>query len=217
MSLISWERKDSNYNLISLLIKSQYNKNNSLLFNKRLNQRRFQTIDLSTRFEIKSGHCGDNSNSQAYCLSLDNQDCRYLLSGGSDGLVALYDLETYSNDQLNNSDNNELNDISNYKTNIILPLDKSRRHNHHLSSIQWHPSDTGAFLTSGFDGNLFIWDTNSFEVAGSFQLATSASEICKIFHARLSTRHSGLIACALSIYLSVYLSVYVSKYIHIYI
>ena len=33
-----------------------------------------------------------------------------------------------------------------------------------VSSVQWYPVDTGAFISSGHDGKVKFWDTNTLQV-----------------------------------------------------
>ena len=38
-----------------------------------------------------------------------------------------------------------------------------------MSKLQWYPHDTGIFISSGSDGFLKIWDTNSLTVVEQFK------------------------------------------------
>jgi DNA excision repair protein ERCC-8 len=53
----------------------------------------------------------------------------------------------------------------------IKCIGSSRRHVNCVSSIQWYHADNGLFLTSGYDGKIYLWDTNQFEVAYEFKLS----------------------------------------------
>lgn len=132
---------------------------------------RFNALALSTSVEIQSGHKNGHS---ATTVAVDAQEGRYILSGGTDGTVALYDLESNIN-----------------KPRPSTASRQSRGHNFAISSISWHPCDNGAFVSSANDGKVLVWDTNLFECAGEFNLPDRI--LCSKFN------HDGnLISAALS-------------------
>lgn len=59
-----------------------------------------------------------------------------------------------------------------------------------VSSVNWYPQDSGLFAASDFDGNLNIWDTNTFSIVANFKL------VKKIFNSKFNADGS-LIAVAL--------------------
>ena len=142
-------------------------------FRRQVGRTRIERLDLSTNVEIRSSHHGGISN-----LSLDTQDCRYLLSGGADGSIALCDLDA------------GVGAIEAMAASHAEPA----RHTLSVCSLEWYPEDSGAFLSSSLDGRVLVWDTNVFAVAGEFQLGK------RIHHAstRAPRMGSGVIACALS-------------------
>ncbi len=142
-----------------------------------------ERLRLSTKFEFASEHLNYSS-----CISLEEGEDRYLLSGGGDGKVLLYDLYDFNAPKSHATTNNAA-----IKCKPLLQ--SSLQHNKSISAIQWYPGDTGIFITSGYDGKLLVWDTNRFEVVYSFQL--NVRKVCKVFHARMHPNSSGLIACAL--------------------
>ena len=104
---------------------------------------RIDNLQLSTNFEIKSCHIAP-----VHCLSLDKQEYRYLLCGGADGVVSLYDLESCQNQNINS--------INSARTSHILKSSS-------ISSVQWYPTDTGLFTISTRGGGIQLWDTNLFK------------------------------------------------------
>ena len=79
------------------------------------------------------------------CLEVDPQSQRFLLSGGNDGAISVFDLEQRS-------------------TSKIKPLGRLRHDTTSLSgcsSLSWFPPDNGIFLTAGYNGVLNVWDTES--------------------------------------------------------
>ena len=144
-----------------------------------------ERLCLSTQFEFVSEHSNYSS-----CIALEEGEDRYLLSGGGDGKVLLYDLYDFNAPKTQTHTT-----TSNTAIKCKPLLQCSLQHNKSLSAIQWYPGDTGMFITSGYDGKLLIWDTNRFEVVYSFQL--NIRQMCKVFHSRMHPSSSGLIACAL--------------------
>jgi DNA excision repair protein ERCC-8 len=142
-----------------------------------------ERLRLSTQHEFASEHLNYSSR-----IALEDVEDRYLLSGGGDGKVLLYDLYDF-NAPLPHA----ATDTTSIKCKPLLVA--SLQHNKCISAIQWYPGDTGIFITSGYDGKLLLWDTNRFEVAYSFQL--NVRKLCKVFHCRMHPDSSGLIACAL--------------------
>jgi DNA excision repair protein ERCC-8 len=39
-----------------------------------------------------------------------------------------------------------------------------------VSCVQWYPYDTGLFISGSMDGQVTVWDTNTFTVAHTFKL-----------------------------------------------
>uniref|UniRef100_A0AAY5KYX8 DNA excision repair protein ERCC-8 n=1 Tax=Esox lucius TaxID=8010 RepID=A0AAY5KYX8_ESOLU len=83
---------------------------------------------------------------------------RYMLSGGSDGVIVLYDLE-------NNSRN------AHYACKAVCTVGRSSRYVHRFSveTVQWYPHDTGMFVSSSFDKTMKVWDTETLKPAEVFQ------------------------------------------------
>ena len=183
---IDWESSSSPQSIVSMLLNRQiYNSINSTKLY--YNEMRIKHLHLSTYYEIISGH----DNCPAISLSLEKQEERYLLSGGADGLIALYDLELYDDDNKNNNDQS-------IQPKIIKPMNKARQHMRGVSSIQWYPEDSGIFISSSYDGNVLLWDTNAFSTAATFKFhAEGSSSFLKVYRATMCSNGNPLIACAL--------------------
>jgi DNA excision repair protein ERCC-8 len=117
-------------------------------------RKRIENMRYSRHHEIKSATSG--ADHYPLTLSLDPLDSRYLLSGGSDGIVALYDLES-------TSPQTTINDkTTDFRTVTIRPRKTKFKHRMMISSVEWYPIDTGAFITASYDGSMCVWDTNEF-------------------------------------------------------
>ena len=109
-------------------------------------------------------------------LSVENVDQRYLLSGGADSSIRLWDLELDARKDwksLNSSDGVEYSQLAN--------IDRQKGHKYGVSHVQWWPHDSGLFVTTSFDGTAKVWDTNTMQEAYKFDLGT------RIYSADIST------------------------------
>ncbi|XP_010221305.1 PREDICTED: DNA excision repair protein ERCC-8-like, partial [Tinamus guttatus] len=95
--------------------------------------------------------CGINS------LDIEPIEGRHMLSGGSDGVVLLYDLENFIRKPC-------------YMCKAICSIGRSHSdvHKYSIETMQWYPHDTGMFASSSFDKTLKIWDTNTLQPSGLF-------------------------------------------------
>ncbi|XP_042660831.1 DNA excision repair protein ERCC-8 isoform X2 [Tyto alba] len=77
-----------------------------------------------------------------------------MLSGGSDGVIVLYDLENLSRKPC-------------YVCKAICSVGRNHPNVHKFSveMVQWYPHDTGMFTSSSFDRTLKIWDANILQPA----------------------------------------------------
>ncbi|XP_034956251.1 DNA excision repair protein ERCC-8 isoform X2 [Zootoca vivipara] len=80
-----------------------------------------------------------------------------MLSGGTDGVIVLYDLENLSRKPC-------------YTCKAVCSVGRSHPNVHKFSveTVQWYPHDTGMFTSSSFDKTLKIWDTNTLQPADVF-------------------------------------------------
>ena len=117
---------------------------------------------------------------------------RFLLAGGADGTISVYDLSRWGSEQFlrrhNGKQQQQQNMIGASSTRIAkrshydmnrqthLPIARSLRvpspedpqeipagHSCGLVHVQWYPIDTGAFLSASMDGTLLFWDTNQMQ------------------------------------------------------
>ena len=121
------------------------------------------------------------------------------MSGGLDGIVALYDLDGMNSDKTNSkrqsvkSISTSCNTVDAGSQTRTITQPQAQRVptlSVAISSVNWYPEDSGLFATTDFDGNLNIWDTNEFTVVGNFKLRS------KIYNSKFKADGS-LIAVAL--------------------
>ena len=139
---------------------------------------RLRTLELCTHTEIVSSHVGG-----VPTLALEEQDYRWVLSGGVDGSIALTDLEG------GKGGGGRLEAVC-----------TATEHSKALTALEWYPEDNGAFISASVDGRVLVWDASSFEVAGAFALGSKVAPL-RIYHASCQAKAHGqgaAIACALS-------------------
>lgn len=109
-------------------------------------------------------------------LDIDPVEGRYMLSGGSDGIIVLYDLKN-------------LTKKPSYTCRALCKVGKGHPDVHKFSveTVQWYPHDTGIFTSSSFDKTLKIWDTNSLQLAEVFQFD---GNVYSHHMSPLATKHS---------------------------
>uniref|UniRef100_A0A673MQL5 DNA excision repair protein ERCC-8 n=1 Tax=Sinocyclocheilus rhinocerous TaxID=307959 RepID=A0A673MQL5_9TELE len=116
--------------------------------------RRVLSLELNHNRDVDRIH-GNGINT----LDIEVIDGRYMLSGGSDGIIVIYDLE-------NNSKKPQ------YTCKAICTVGRSVcRHVHKFSveTVQWYPHDTGMFVSSSSDKTMKVWDTETLKPAEEFQ------------------------------------------------
>ncbi|CAL8142596.1 unnamed protein product [Orchesella dallaii] len=79
-----------------------------------------------------------------------NLDCtsRFLLSGASDGSWYIHDTFNFTQSV-------------DHEKKCVLKCPPRTCHTRSISTVEWFPSDNGAFTTSSYDGWLCIWDANN--------------------------------------------------------
>ncbi|XP_030047490.1 DNA excision repair protein ERCC-8 [Microcaecilia unicolor] len=114
--------------------------------------RRVLSLELNKDRDVERIH-GSGVNS----LDIEPVEGRYMLSGGSDGVIVLYDLANISRKPY-------------YTCKAVCTVGKSHPDVHKFSveTVQWYPHDTGIFTSSSFDKTLKIWDTNTLQPADVF-------------------------------------------------
>ncbi|KAI8877772.1 excision repair cross-complementing rodent repair deficiency, complementation group 8-like protein [Backusella circina FSU 941] len=134
--------------------------------------KRSYDVELSRRKEMAFGHRAGISS-----LSIEKLEQRYLLSGGGDGKINLYDLQQEQQGP----------------TKALSSTLKRDQHEYAVTSVHWYPFDTGMFVTSSLDRTVKLYDTESMKSVFTFTLKS------KVNCASMSSIAShGLIACAAS-------------------
>lgn len=95
-------------------------------------------------------------------IDIDVVEGRYMLSGGADGVIVIYDLENFTGKPQ-------------YTCKAVCTVGRSSRHVHKFSveTVQWYPYDTGMFVSSSFDKTMKIWDTETLKPAEVFEFETN--------------------------------------------
>uniref|UniRef100_A0A3P8WL11 Excision repair cross-complementation group 8 n=1 Tax=Cynoglossus semilaevis TaxID=244447 RepID=A0A3P8WL11_CYNSE len=91
-------------------------------------------------------------------IDIEAVEGRYMLSGGSDGVIVIYDLENYSGKPQ-------------YTCKAVCTIGRSNRYVHKFSveTVQWYPYDTGMIVSSSFDKTMKVWDTETLKPAEVFE------------------------------------------------
>ncbi|XP_030635656.1 DNA excision repair protein ERCC-8 isoform X2 [Chanos chanos] len=139
--------------MLSFLAARQTGLDDPIRFRRAESTRRVLNLELNSDRDVAQIH-GNGVNT----LDIEVIEGRYMLSGGSDGVIAIYDLE-------NNSKKPQ------YTCKAICTVGRSSRHVHKFSveTVQWYPHDTGMFVSSSFDKTMKVWDTETLKPAEVFQ------------------------------------------------
>ncbi|KXS95698.1 hypothetical protein AC578_840 [Pseudocercospora eumusae] len=111
-------------------------------------------------------------------IAIDSFEGRYLISGGADSSLAIWDLEAGQGDPL-----------------VHVPLAVSPRTSTNLSlgitHVSFYPFDSLALLTSGYDATLKLFSSETLEASASFDLGSIVYS-----HATSDIASHLLVACA---------------------
>lgn len=95
-------------------------------------------------------------------LDIEQENYRFLLSGGADSSVCIYDLESKATVDLNaGTESLAPDNITIYEQIATIP--RKFGHKYGVSGVSWWPFDNGLFVTSSFDGTVKVWDSNATE------------------------------------------------------
>ncbi|XP_057350929.1 DNA excision repair protein ERCC-8 isoform X4 [Manis pentadactyla] len=123
-----------------------------LRLRRAVSTRRILGLELNKDRDVERIH-GSGINT----LDIEPVEGRYMLSGGSDGVIVLYDLENSSRQPY-------------YTCKAVCSIDRNHPdvHQYSVETVQWYPHDTGMFTSSSFDKTLKVWDTNTLQTADIF-------------------------------------------------
>ncbi|KAH9515415.1 DNA excision repair protein ERCC-8 [Bulinus truncatus] len=116
-------------------------------------------LELSRHKDVQRAHASAIND-----VNIDITENRYLLSGGSDGTIAIHDLEDLKESELNNG----LFDSRTYRLVCSVSPGNRDAHKRSIETVQWYPLDTGIFTSSGTDRLLKIWDANILRTAEEY-------------------------------------------------
>ncbi|KAJ7335935.1 hypothetical protein JRQ81_013876 [Phrynocephalus forsythii] len=138
--------------MLSFLSARQTGLDDPLRLRRAESTRRVLSLELNKDKDIERIH-GSGINT----LDIEPVESRYMLSGGSDGVIVLYDLENLGGKPC-------------YTCKAVCTVGRSHPDVHKFSveTVQWYPYDTGMFTSSSFDKTLKIWDTNTLQPADVF-------------------------------------------------
>lgn len=97
------------------------------------------------------------------CIAIDSLDqSQFLLAGGADSSLTIYDLASYTTIDLNKG-REEVTLGPDYVKGFecITRVPRGHAHRFGLSCVQWWPFDNGMFVSGSFDGAIKAWDTNT--------------------------------------------------------
>ncbi|XP_069098781.1 DNA excision repair protein ERCC-8 [Pleurodeles waltl] len=138
--------------MLSSISARRYGIDDPLRLRRAETTRRVLSLELNKDRDVERIH-GSGVNT----LDIEPVEQRYMLSGGSDGVIVLYDLANFSRKPY-------------YTCKSVCTVGRSHPDVHKFSveTVQWYPHDTGIFTSSSFDKTLKIWDTNTLQPADVF-------------------------------------------------
>uniref|UniRef100_A0A9L0RJW3 ERCC excision repair 8, CSA ubiquitin ligase complex subunit n=1 Tax=Equus caballus TaxID=9796 RepID=A0A9L0RJW3_HORSE len=138
--------------MLGFLSARQAGLDDPLRFRRAESTRRVLALELNKDRDVERIH-GSGVNT----LDIEPVEGRYMLSGGSDGVIVLYDLENSSRQPC-------------YTCKAVCSVGRNHPdvHKYSVETVQWYPHDTGMFTSSSFDKTLKVWDTNTLQTADVF-------------------------------------------------
>ncbi|KAL9648455.1 hypothetical protein ABK040_014075 [Willaertia magna] len=149
------------------------------LIHKTINELLINELSYDNNFYIKSEHINSINS-----LAIDNTENRFLLSGGADATLSIYDTLS-SLDNLNN--NSQLEPLT------TIRKGQNNNHKYSITSVCWYPIDTGMFITASSDKTVKVWDSSTLETVYSFNFFDRVNSITMSSN---GMNHS-IVACAL--------------------
>ncbi|OAD02295.1 hypothetical protein MUCCIDRAFT_111665 [Mucor lusitanicus CBS 277.49] len=118
--------------MYSFMKKREYGVLNPLRLERAETTRRAYNLQLSKSKELALSHRGGVNS-----VKIEAIEQRYLLSGGADGKVHVFDLQAIPAEHMRNEP--------------IASTARVDRHKYAVTSVSWFPFDTGMFVTSSYD------------------------------------------------------------------
>lgn len=124
-------------------------------------------------------------------LAVEKFDGRVLVSGGSEGVLKLWDLEESANPH----------DVHTYRPVASVARtpsgERGRGHSHGITHVAFYPFDPDAFLSSSYDKSLKLWSTETVQLSAQFDLnatiySHSTSPIADHLLVACATQHSSV-------------------------
>jgi DNA excision repair protein ERCC-8 len=112
-------------------------------------------------------------------IAIDRFEGRYLLSGGSDSSIHIWDLES-AEEPSNNHTHHPLGSVA-----------SADKHKYGITHLSFYAFDSGAFLSSSYDHHLNIYSSETLQASASFDLTC-----CVYSHAISTVADHLLVACA---------------------
>ncbi|KAK4520579.1 uncharacterized protein ATC70_006456 [Mucor velutinosus] len=137
--------------MYSFMKKREYGVLNPLRLERAETTRRVYSLQLSKDKELALSHRGGVNS-----IKIETIEQRYLLSGGGDGKVHVFDLQAMPAEHMRNEP--------------IASTARMDRHKYAVTSVSWFPFDTGMFVTSSYDTTIKVWDTNEMKPAYEFDM-----------------------------------------------
>ncbi|KAK9385766.1 WD40-repeat-containing domain protein [Lipomyces mesembrius] len=134
--------------------------------------RQYSTLVLSDKRYFPTRHSGTVN-----ALAVDHVANRYMISGGSDSRISIWDLN--SREGLR------------HRYEIVAGIPPKKGHKYGISGISWWPFDNGMFITGSFDETIKVWDTEALEEVYKFEMGARVNA-----HDISSVAEHCLVACA---------------------
>ncbi|KAJ8654799.1 hypothetical protein O0I10_009520 [Lichtheimia ornata] len=115
--------------------------------------KRAYSIQLSPCKQVTRTHRGG-----VHSVKIEHIEQQYMLSGGADGRIHVYDLNTASDAD------------GSIRIKSLQGVTSQNRHHYAVTTLSWFPFDTGMFISSSFDKTIRVWDTNTMTPACTFHM-----------------------------------------------
>ncbi|KAL8611451.1 hypothetical protein ACOMHN_014506 [Nucella lapillus] len=129
-----------------------------LLLRRAQRARRHLNLELSKHTEVEAFHKGSVNS-----LDLDLAENRYLLSGGSDSTISIYDTQGRGGEGGQGT-------VTYPRVCGVSHSEGQTRQS--VETVQWYPVDTGLFTSSGAAHQLRVWDTNCLKTVDTYTFST---------------------------------------------